>query len=795
MAVELCPMESFRRQGRGVLLFLVVFAIAFVSSASGAKFPSSLPPALQRLTVDHPKDIDTNRFAQGQSHFRIAVFTFNILNLSAAGYDATLSNLFMTLLDRHPIFEVMSRKDLEESLRRAGLQQSEKISVAQTVGVRLGLDGIVLGNVKKAGSSLEFEVKFVETSRGETLLHRHEQMFGSTSLRQKVEEITNEIVQIAQQYHPSPVIVQKEEVSSCPAQPGGLQARGGSQKVVLSWLPNRESNLRGYKVYRGTAPTGPFSKIGSVTENTFTDADLDNNRTYYYKVQAFNKEGKESPTSTVIAAETAPSPLSPIILDATPLIASIRIRWTANPHKGDEGTEVTGFKIYRATDPLGEYAWVGSIAIESEDSSALKLKQFEHEDTGLADGTKYYYRLTAFNNKGIESDFSSTLEGSTVSRPAGLQALGDMIREVHLQWHPTPFSEVIGYRLYRNTSAEGTFERIGELDSPRKDSYVDKQNLNDAVTYYYRLTVYDKEGRETGLSEIASTTTRGKPPTPEGLAAQSGLVKEVELTWKIRPEKEVEGYYIFRNTAESGEFKEIGRVKGREKTAFLDEGDRSRPLDDNTTYYYMITSYNKVDVNSDPCSIVSATTKPRPSPPSGLSAQGGLPAKIVLAWNPNPETDIKYYHLQRKRSGEKFKEVEKLPTDETLYENVKLDHGITYVYRLRAEDKDNLLSDFSNTAEATTKPLPKSPVGIEVIPLAHGFKLKWKPNPEPDIVTYKIYLRSFFTDKEIGNTGELEFTTESLKPNDEYSISVTAVDKDGLESEKSKPVEVRTLGQ
>jgi fibronectin type 3 domain-containing protein len=788
-------MESFRHKGTGVLLFLVAFIIAVVPSASGAKFKSSLHPALQRSTVEHQEDIGTNRFAQSQSHFRIAVFTFNILNLGAAGYDATISNLFMTLLDQHPIFELMSRKDLEDSLRRAGLQQSEKISVVQTVGLRLGLDGIILGNVKKAGSSIEFEVKFVETSRGDMLLHRHEQMFGSASLRQKVEEITSEIVQIAQQYQPSPVIVQKEEVSLCPAQPGGLQARGGSRKVVLSWQPNRESNLRGYKVFRGITPMGPFSKIASVTKNTFTDADLENSRTYYYKVRAFNKEGKESPPSTVIAAETAPSPLGPIILDATSLIAGIRIRWTINPRKGDEGTEVSGFKIYRATDPVGEYVWVGSISVESEDPSVLRLEQFAYEDTGLADGAKYYYRLTAFNNKGIESDFSSTLKGSTISRPSGLQAVGDMIREIHLQWHATPFSGVKGYRLYRSTSPKGTFERIGELDSPKKDSYVDEQNLDDAVTYYYRLTVYDKEGRESGLSEIASTTTRGKPPTPEGLAARSGLVKEVKLSWKMRPEKEVEGYYIFRNTAESGEFKQIGKVKGREKTTFLDEGDRNRPLEDNATYYYMITSYNKVDVNSDPCSVVSATTKPRPSPPTGLSAQGGLPAKIVLAWNPNPETDIKYYHVHRKRSGEKFKEVERLPTDETLYEDVKLDHGTTYVYRFQAEDEDNLLSDFSNAAEATTKPLPKSPTTIEVKPLANGFKLTWEPNPEPDIVTYKIYLHSFFRDKEIGNTDELEFTTESLKPDDDYSVSVTAVDKDGLESEKSEPVEVRTLGQ
>ena len=788
-------MESFRPRGTGVVFLLVALAICVISSASRAKILTAPRSALQPSTVVHPQENSaTHHFAQANKHIRIAVFNFNILNLGAAGYDATISNLFMTLLDQHDIFEVMSRKELEDSLRRAGLQQSEEISVVQTVGIRLGLDGIIFGNVKKVESAIEFEVKFVEVSQGDTLLHRTEQVFGFTALRQKVEEITREIVQIAEQYKPSPVMVQKEEVSPYPAQPEGLQARGGSQKVVLTWQPNKESTLRGYKVFRGTTPTGPFSKVASVTKSTFTDdADLENNRTYYYKVQAFNEEGKESPASTVIAAETAPSPFSPIILDATSHIASITIRWTTNPRTGDDGTEVSGFKIYRATEPEGEYVWVGSLSVEGANQSQLRLKQFDYEDSGLADGAKYYYRLTAFNNRGIESDFSSTLEGSTVSRPVGLQAIGDMIREIHLQWHPTPFSQVKGYRLYRNTSPQGTFERIGEVEGYKKDSFVDEQNLGDAVTYYYRMTVYDNEGRETGLSEIASTTTRGKPPTPEGLAAQSGLVKEVKLSWKIRPEKEVEGYYIFWNTTESGEFKQIAKVRGREKTTFLDRGDRNRPLGDNTTYHYMITSYNKVDVNSDPCSIASATTKPRPTAPTGLSAQGGLAGKIALAWNPNPEKDIKHYHLHRKWSENKFKEVQKLPADATIYEDVKLDHGSTYIYRLQAEDEDKLLSDFSSNVEATTKPLPKPPTGLEVKPLVNGFELRWKANPEPDIAKYKIYLHSFLMDKEIGSTDKIEFSIDTLKPDDEYSMSITALDKDGLESEKSEPITVRTL--
>jgi fibronectin type 3 domain-containing protein len=788
-------MEMFRQRGIGVLFAIAALAILVFSTISPVQ-AQPLPPSKSQPagSLRHSPPPSPPHYAQADRRLRVAVYTFNILNLGAAGYDATISNLFMTLLDQHRVLEVMNRKELEDSLRRAGLQQSENVSLVQTAGVRLGLDGIIFGNVKKVGSSIEFEVKFVEVSQGKTLFHRKEKVFGRVALRQKVEEITGEIAQIASQYQPAQVVVQ-EEVSPYPTQPTGLQARGGSQKVVLTWNPNTESNLLGYKVFRGTTPMGPFARIASVKKNNFTDGDLENNRTYYYKVQAFNEQRKESPASTVIAAETALSPFSPIIIDATPLIGGIRICWTTNPRKGDEGTEISGFKIYRATEPEGEYLWVASLSTESDTGSKLRLKKREYEDSGLEDGAKYYYRLTAFNNRQIESDFSSALEGSTVSKPAALQATGDMIREIHLQWHASPFSEIKGYRIYRNTAAEGTFERIGELQSTNKTSFVDQQNLSDAITYYYRLTLYDGQGRETGLSDIASATTRGKPPTPEGLSAQSGLVKRVELSWKVRPEKEVEGYYVYWNKVAAGEFQQIDKVKGRDNTKFVDKGERDRPLDDNATYYYMITSYNKVDVNSDPCTVAPATTKPRPKAPTGLSAQGGLPARTALAWNQNPETDIKYFHLYRKKAEGKFKERTKLPPDQSQYEDVKLDHGTTYIYQLQAEDKDKLLSDFSDSAEAATKPLPHPPTGLEVQGVANGFELRWKPNPEPDIVKYKIYLHSFLGDKEIGSTDKTQFTIDSLKPEEEYTVTLTAVDQDGLESKKSEQIEVRTLGE
>jgi fibronectin type 3 domain-containing protein len=91
--------------------------------------------------------------------------------------------------------------------------------------------------------------------------------------------------------------------------------------------------------------------------------------------------------------------------------------------------------------------------------------------------------------------------------------------------------------------------------------------------------------------------------------------------------------------------------------------------------------------------------------------------------------------------------------------------------------------------------LPHPPTGLEVQGVTNGFKLSWKPNPEPDIAKYIIYLRSFLTDKKIGSTEATNFTINTLKPDTEYTVSVRAVDADGLESKKSESVKVSTLGQ
>ncbi len=65
--------------------------------------------------------------------------------------------------------------------------------------------------------------------------------------------------------------------------------------VALSWTPS-QSQVTGYNVYRGNATGGPYGKINSsVDPNTaYTDASVQNGKTYYYVTTAINSQGQES---------------------------------------------------------------------------------------------------------------------------------------------------------------------------------------------------------------------------------------------------------------------------------------------------------------------------------------------------------------------------------------------------------------------------------------------------------------------------------------------------------------------
>ena len=87
-----------------------------------------------------------------------------------------------------------------------------------------------------------------------------------------------------------------------------IQAQPGNQ-VGLTWNDN-SNNESGFKIYRATSASGPFTEVQDLAKNTtsFTDTDgtLTGHFTYFYRVDAYNQYGSSS--SLVFAVATLNNP-------------------------------------------------------------------------------------------------------------------------------------------------------------------------------------------------------------------------------------------------------------------------------------------------------------------------------------------------------------------------------------------------------------------------------------------------------------------------------------------------------
>jgi hypothetical protein len=94
-------------------------------------------------------------------------------------------------------------------------------------------------------------------------------------------------------------------VGEPPGAPAGLKATGGADSILLTWIPNSETNVYGYYVYRDTSSTGTFTQALNavpIGDTAVIDEDVTMGVTYYYKVSAINLSALESAKSATASA-------------------------------------------------------------------------------------------------------------------------------------------------------------------------------------------------------------------------------------------------------------------------------------------------------------------------------------------------------------------------------------------------------------------------------------------------------------------------------------------------------------
>jgi hypothetical protein len=183
-----------------------------------------------------------------------------------------------------------------------------------------------------------------------------------------------------------------------PDAPSSLNASAVSaDQIVLDWTDN-SSNENGFAVERSPNGSNSWQEIATVGDNTttYTDTGLAPGTTYFYRVAAYNLNGNNGFSNTASSTTTEVPPESPTNLGATASSASrINLSWN------DNANNETGFKIER---------WTGSAWAQVAQTAANVTT---YANIGLAAGSTYSYRVSAFNDAG-SSSVSNTASATTL---------------------------------------------------------------------------------------------------------------------------------------------------------------------------------------------------------------------------------------------------------------------------------------------------------------------------------------------------------------------------------------------
>src|SRR5208337_1158694 len=190
--------------------------------------------------------------------------------------------------------------------------------------------------------------------------------------------------------------------------PSGLTATAGNAQVSLTW--NASSGATSYYVKRSTTSGGPYTQIGTPTATNYTDTGLSNGTTYYYVVSAVNSAGESANSVEVSATPNAP-PAAPTGLTASAGNAQVSLTWNAS-------TGATSYHVKRSTTSGGPYTQIGAPTATN------------YTDTGLTNGTPYYYVVSAVNSAG-ESANSSQASATPVAPATQVQVSVDALVDRH----------------------------------------------------------------------------------------------------------------------------------------------------------------------------------------------------------------------------------------------------------------------------------------------------------------------------------------------------------------------------
>ncbi|MBU0612531.1 FecR family protein [Patescibacteria group bacterium] len=395
-----------------------------------------------------------------------------------------------------------------------------------------------------------------------------------------------------------------------------LEAETQDDGVHLSWNKSTGSTFQFYKVVRSETnadlsyPDDGYIALKNIGEESYTDTDVSENSTYYYRICEVMSEERIfcSNVAHMKGMETAvpepdPEPEVGIFLSGEAQASGISLEWEVK-----NITITNGFKVVKSTSANPVYPG-NDYKLLTDNSSTEYIWE-------LTDGKTYHFRVCQYDGSGqclvysndITVTASSGSDDEDENEPEGSASVMSVVAEesgVGIWWTDT--SDNSGFKYYKVVRSETNpnlrYPDDGYIAVKSKDetSYRDFSAVN-GTSYYYRICTV---GDTTYCSNVIQVTAINNNAVPLTVTLSGSFDGEkMILSWTESNEADFKYYkLVWSQTDSTPQYPSDGYIKAISNVSSLsyeDEGAKSgsRTEDMNLedgTHYYSICVVDQAD--------------------------------------------------------------------------------------------------------------------------------------------------------------------------------------------------------
>lgn len=437
-----------------------------------------------------------------------------------------------------------------------------------------------------------------------------------------------------------------------------------STSLKMEW--SAVSGAGGYQIYRSTNAQSGFKKVATVeggSATSYTDGSLTAGTNYYYKIRAYSGSTTGKYSAVMGASPLAGGKITSVRSDGS---GQLTVKWEAV-------SNASGYQLYRSTTKNGKFTKVADVNSTS------------YTDTGLKNGTTYYYKVRAKSVQNRRTGYGSSSEpvsGWSIAATSITGVTSQSNGKLLVKWKAV--KNVYRYQVYRSTSKNGTYTRVAVVSGT---SYEDG-NIKTNQKYYYKIRTVNRVNKVNGYGNYSGVKYGLQVGRASITSIQTTSSTSLKLTWK--KVSNASGYKIYRSTSKKGSYKLIKTITNGNTTSY-----KNSKLKTGQTYYYKVQAVGNTGGYEGVGKLSAIASGKSVLQTSITYVQSVNSTRLKLAWK--PVADATGYRIARSTSKNgKYTVIKEISSGKTTtYTDTDVKAGKVYYYKVSVRNENNGVKGYS----------------------------------------------------------------------------------------------------